>query len=223
MLSNKKTVRAALLEQRNMLKKTNRWGELNAKLCQFVADWLGRTTLQTIGLFYPIGSEPDIRSVALRLSAEKSGLKLYLPVTIGEEMIFRRWLPQQALTRGKFGIPEPQNTECAAPDLLLIPCVGIDPLGHRLGYGGGFYDRYLQKAAPRPLAAGICFSPFASAQFQPEVFDAAMDWIITEKSAVKTTPTSHYSSASSLSASCTCCSETDSASSLKTPVSAVMP
>lgn len=188
MLSNKKIVRAALLEQRNMLKKSNRWAELNTELCQSAADWLNRTTVQTIGLFYPIGSEPDIRSAVLRLSAEKSGLKLYLPVTVGKEMIFNRWLPQQALTQGKFGIPEPQNTECAAPDLLLIPCVGIDPHGHRLGYGGGFYDRYLQKASPRPLTAGICFSPFACAQFQTESFDAAMDWIITEKGAVKAAP-----------------------------------
>ena len=58
MLSNKKTVRAALLEQRNTLKKSNRWAELNAELCQSAADWLSRATTQTIGLFYPIGSEP---------------------------------------------------------------------------------------------------------------------------------------------------------------------
>ena len=103
-------------------------------------------------------------------------------------MIFRQWLPQQKLIQGKFGIPEPQNTECAAPDLLLVPCVGVDPLGHRLGYGGGFYDRYLQKADPRPLTVGICFSQFAAAQFQTEPFDAAMDWIITEKGAVKAAP-----------------------------------
>lgn len=188
MLSSKRTVRAALLEQRNMLKKSNRWAGLNAELCQSAADWLSRTTVQTIGLYYPIGSEPDIRSAVLRLIAEKSRLKLYLPVTVGKKMIFRQWLPQQALTQGKFGIPEPQNTECAAPDLLLIPCVGIDPLGHRLGYGGGFYDRYLQKAARHPLTAGICFSQFASAQFQTESYDAAVDWIITEKGAVKAAP-----------------------------------
>lgn len=188
MLSNKKTVRAALLEQRNTLKKSNRWAELNAELCQSAADWLSQATTQTIGLFYPIGSEPDIRPAVLRLSAAKSGLKLYLPATVGKEMIFRQWLPQQKLIQGKFGIPEPQNTECAAPDLLLVPCVGIDPLGHRLGYGGGFYDRYLQKADPRPLTVGICFSQFAAAQFQTEPFDAAMDWIITEKGAVKAAP-----------------------------------
>lgn len=188
MLSNKKTVRAALLEQRNTLKESNRWAGLNAELCRSAADWLSRMTVQTIGLFYPIGSEPDIRSAVLRLSTERKELKLYLPVTVGKEMIFRQWLPQQELTRGKFGIPEPQDSECAAPDLLLIPCIGIDPLGYRLGYGGGFYDRYLQKADPRPLTAGICFSQFASAQFQTESFDAAMDWIITEKGTINAAP-----------------------------------
>jgi 5,10-methenyltetrahydrofolate synthetase len=75
------------------------------------------------------------------------------------------------------------------PQALLIPPVGFDARGFRLGYGGGFYDRTLASLAPRPLAIGVAFELSRVDSIRPQPFDLPMDYVVTERGIFKTRET----------------------------------
>lgn len=87
---------------------------------------------------------------------------------------------------GLFGIPEPRPDRLRpiAPeeiDLLFIPGVAFDPLGNRLGYGGGYYDRFLKLLRPDRVAIGLAFETQVDEGLRPGQLDVPMDLIITER------------------------------------------
>ena len=92
---------------------------------------------------------------------------------------------------GYRGIPEPRASCVEVPperfDLVIVPGVAFDATGGRLGYGGGFYDRTLDKlrtgGAADPLAVGVAFSAQHVARVPRDEFDQPLDWIVTEKAA----------------------------------------
>ncbi len=86
----------------------------------------------------------------------------------------------------RYGIPEPQNTERVSPaalDYLLIPLVGFDRQGNRLGMGGGYYDRALANLKPfrRTFKLGVAYSFQELIELEPKAWDIPLDGIVTEK------------------------------------------
>ena len=67
------------------------------------------------------------------------------------------------------------------PQLLLIPCVGIDSMRYRLGFGGGYYDRTLAVMSPRPVTVGVAFDCTRVNTIKPEPHDVRLDLVITER------------------------------------------
>ena len=82
------------------------------------------------------------------------GIAVALPVISGRDLSFRAYRPETTLRRNRFGIPEPANAELLPPTTVLAPLVAFDDQGHRLGMGGGFYDRYFA-AHPEARRFGI--------------------------------------------------------------------
>ena len=79
---------------------------------------------------------------------ENQNVKISLPITMkNNDMDFYQWSSTDILILNKFGIPEPQKIEKVVPDILLIPLVSFDKNLFRIGYGGGFYDRYIEKVS----------------------------------------------------------------------------
>jgi 5,10-methenyltetrahydrofolate synthetase len=74
----------------------------------------------------------------------------------------------------------PKQRHVVIPDISLVPLVGFDPAGYRLGYGGGYYDRTLAALAVKPMAIGIGFEQARLATIYPQPHDIPMDIIITE-------------------------------------------
>lgn len=107
-----------------------------------------------------------------------------MPVIIGagQALKFREWSPGCAMEMGAFGAEIPAQGPWIEPEVLIVPLVGFDARGYRLGYGGGFYDRTLQglRAKRATLAVGFGFA----AQELPEVpideFDQRLDVMVTE-------------------------------------------
>ena len=96
-----------------------------------------------LGLYWPIGHEPDQRPAAVQLTAMANGL-LALPAVHGDQLLYRPWRPGQPLLNDDCGIPAPAGPAALAPAelaLLLAPALAIDRRGIRLGYGGGWFDR----------------------------------------------------------------------------------
>lgn len=137
--------------------------------------------------FWPMGDEIDIVPLLSQLHA--SGHPIGLPVVVGKgaPLIFRSWHPGLALVDGGFKtqVP-PQSSPELVPEILIVPLLAFDAEGYRLGYGGGFYDRTLEKlrkGRTRPLAVGVAFSAQHVARVPRDHHDQPLDWIVTEKSA----------------------------------------
>jgi len=98
-------------------------------------------------------------------------------------MNFFKWSNNEPLKINKFGIPEPVSSRIFYPDILLIPLVAFDSNLNRLGYGEGFYDRYIQKIEKikKIIKIGLAFSFQKTSSIPINQHDKRLDFIITEK------------------------------------------
>lgn len=139
-------------------------------------------------LFCYIGTDREIDTKALLSAALMDGKRLALPLCVGKGIMEAREIHSlDDLVSGKFGIPAP-HADCVeiAPeafDLVIVPCSTGNARGQRLGYGGGFYDRYLAKTnCPRML---LCREQLVKAEIPVEEHDLIMDYLATENGVVK--------------------------------------
>lgn len=148
---------------------------IGERLAQIV---LARRPTGVLALYWPIRGEPDLRAVLGSLV--EAGWQLALPSVAGREspLEFGRWQPGQAMRAVSFGLMLPDPFEPVLPDLLVIPCVGFDRRGYRLGYGAGFYDRTL---AGRPVpTVGVAYDGCELTAFAAQPHDRPLDWVVTE-------------------------------------------
>ena len=113
-----------------------------------------------------------------------------LPVVIAKNtpLVFRQWAPGDALVLGRWDIQvPPEDAPEVLPDVLLVPLLAFDRKGFRLGYGGGFYDRTLEKlrALKKVTAIGIAYAGQEMDTVPRDAFDQRLDWIMTEKETFK--------------------------------------
>tara|TARA_Y100000816_G_C26034090_1_gene541474 strand:+ start:443 stop:1027 length:585 start_codon:yes stop_codon:yes gene_type:complete len=135
-----------------------------------------------IGGYYPINSEIGCLDILERL--EESNFKLSLPVTKqNNDMDFYEWSFKEPLKIGLQGIPEPNTKKKTIPDVLIIPLVGFDRNKFRLGYGGGFYDRYIAKISKlkKVLKIGFAFSFQQIKKIPTNKFDQKLDIVLSNK------------------------------------------
>jgi len=128
--------------------------------------------------------EADPALLLLALAARGHPLALPAITVKGEALRFHRWQPDDALALHAFGVEEPHPTaEIVIPDILLVPLLAFDASGHRLGYGGGYYDRTLEALrARKPITAiGIAYAGQEIAALPHEAHDQRLDGVLTEK------------------------------------------
>jgi 5-formyltetrahydrofolate cyclo-ligase len=133
-----------------------------------------------VGFYWPFRGEIDfVRFVRGLLD---SGAEAALPVVVekGQPLEFWRWKPEMAMRPGIWDIPVPAVAEPVQPDCLLVPLVGFDEAGYRLGYGGGYYDRTIAALLSRPLVLGVGYAFQHLPTIHPQAFDWPMDAIVTE-------------------------------------------
>ena len=139
-----------------------------------------------IGGYYPFNYELEILNILEEL--EKKNYIFSLPkVSKNNEMNFFKWSKSEPLKVNKYGIPEPISNEKIYPNILLIPLVGFDYHLNRLGYGGGYYDRYLSKRKIKNelLKIGVGFSFQKVKNIPVDKYDQKLDCIITEKTVLE--------------------------------------
>ncbi len=136
-----------------------------------------------LGLYYPIQGEVDVSPFW-----ETWQGPMALPTVIQKHLVFRLWHSGDPLTSGPFGIPEPLPTaQAVTPHTLLVPCVGVDTAGHRLGYGQGYYDRYLA-AHPEIHSIGVIFAVQQVSVLPTEPHDQRLGAVLTEMGLTNPTP-----------------------------------
>jgi 5-formyltetrahydrofolate cyclo-ligase len=175
----RKQQRDALIERRMAVAPADRklWSE---RITDGITQILTRKPATVLGFYWPFRGEYDARPVAEALHAQ--GMQLALPVVLRMKapLEFRSWQPGARLASGVWGIPIPANGEVVWPDVLLVPLVGFDRRGFRLGYGGGFYDRTLAAMPRRPATLGVGFALGLLETIYPQQHDIPMDVVITE-------------------------------------------
>ncbi|MDE1157809.1 MAG: 5-formyltetrahydrofolate cyclo-ligase [Neorhizobium sp.] len=133
--------------------------------------------------FLPIRSEADIRPLLETL--EQRGARICVPVVIDREtIVFRAFDPQIELVKGSFGTsgPGPDAAELD-PEIMLVPLAAFDARGHRIGYGGGYYDRaiaHLRQKGVDPKLIGIAFDCQEVASVPDEPHDMQLGGVLTE-------------------------------------------
>ena len=142
---------------------------------------LSNVSGRVIAFCWPYQAEYDARPVIRGCLAR--GARGALPVVVGPRrpMVFRQWMPDTKTLPGVYDIPIPVESPEVLPDIALIPCVGFDEQGYRMGYGAGFFDRTLAALQPKPVAVGIAFELSRIATIHPQWHDVRLDYVVTEK------------------------------------------
>lgn len=188
-MTDKARLRAAALAARGAIPDR---AARSLAACMRLADWLAQGPAQgraaaggaMLGLYWPIRAEVDSRPLFTLHSGPTC-----LPVVLGpgRPLIFRRWRPGEALIAGPYGTAHPgPEAESVQPQVVVVPLVGFDRQGMRLGYGGGFYDRTLEALRNQgPVKAiGLAFAAQESARLPRGDHDQPLDLIVTEAEAI---------------------------------------
>lgn len=160
-----------------------------ADLHAHLARVLAQLEPECLGLYWPTRGEFNPRPLALEVQASLN-CRLALPWATrasgpkGSTMVYRQWDGQEPATRDECGIACP-DTAPAQPDVVLVPCVGFTRAGYRLGYGGGYFDRYLA-AHPHVTAVGVAWAQaeLPAADFTPASHDLPVTLVVTPEGVV---------------------------------------
>ena len=174
---NKKELRAMVREKKRAMslaeieEKSRILGEKFRDCPQYAA-------AKTIYGYLPYNQE--VRTVPMLLRALADGKQVAVPKVYGDEMKFLLLPNLDQVAPGYAGIPEPiaDGPEASDPTaLVLMPGLVFDPQGHRIGYGGGFYDKFLSREPNHPTVA-LCYDFQVLPQLETEEFDIPVDTVL---------------------------------------------
>ena len=140
---------------------------------------------KVIGGYYPYNNEID--AIEILKKFEKNNFISLPKIKKNFQMDFYEWSSKDPLVINKYGIPEPISKNVSYPDILFVPLVGYDDKLNRLGYGGGFYDRYISRIEKdkKIIKIGLAFSFQKLNKIPTTQHDKKLDFIITEKDILK--------------------------------------
>ena len=129
-------------------------------------------------IYYSFGSEADTRDIIRRLLL--AGKEVYLPRVEGKDMVAVRYVEGDELKKSPLGVSEPVGEAYDGKiDVAVVPLLAVNSDGYRLGYGGGFYDRYLKKSSC--IRAGIGYDFQLTDEFVADEWDEPLDIFISER------------------------------------------
>ena len=135
-----------------------------------------------IGGYYPYNYE--INAIEILEKFERKNFIISLPkIKKNSQMEFFSWSTKKPLLINKYGIPEPSSDKIVFPNILLIPLVAFDKHLNRIGYGGGFYDRYIKRINKNKkiITIGLAYSFQKVNKVPIDKHDMKLDYIVTEK------------------------------------------
>ena len=174
---DKKQLRSQIREKKRTMtqeqieKASARLGELFAQTPEY-------KNAKTIYGYLPYNQE--VRTVPMLEQALRDGKKVAVPKVYGDDMKFIYMTDLSCVEKSDFGIPEPVADEPIADDptaLVLMPGLAFDTEGHRIGYGGGYYDRFLASEPNHPTVA-LCYEFQLLPKLETEEFDIPVDTVL---------------------------------------------
>ena len=176
---NKSIIRKKILK----IRKKNSYKNLKIKF-DYVLKLLKKKkiNIKLIGGYYPYNHEIDSIKILKRFEEKKYSISLP-KIKKNNKMNFYHWSIRDPLIVNKYGIPEPTKKNIVYPNILLVPLVAFDKNLNRIGYGGGFYDRYIKRISKikKIFTIGLAYSFQKVKNIPINKYDIKLDYIITEK------------------------------------------
>ena len=147
-------------------------------LCRKFLESSAYQSCKTLYGYLPYNQE--VRTLPILTQALADGKQVAVPKVYGDDMKFIYLTDLHQVSKGYAGIPEPIADEPVAEDptaLVLMPGLAFDPQGHRIGYGGGFYDRFLSREPEHPTLA-LCYEFQMVPRLETEEYDIPVDTVI---------------------------------------------
>ena len=174
---NKSEIRKKILN----IRKQNNFKNLNINFKEILKVLKkNKSKGKIIGGYYPYNNEID--SIEILKNFEKYNYSIALPkIKKNFQMDFFNWSTKDPLTINKYGIPEPISDKVIYPNILLVPLVAFDKSFNRIGYGGGFYDRYIKKIKKNKkiTTIGLAYSFQKVKEVPINDFDIKLDFVVT--------------------------------------------
>lgn len=172
----------AIVEQQRRILTPEQVQEQSAQVIAQIEQMSFFREAQTVLLYYPIHNEVDLRPLLTKYAGQKTFL---FPVTHRHSLEIRPYDGEDMMRKGRFGVPEPQTpTYKGAIDLILVPGVVFDQHCHRIGRGGGYYDKFLRKQHSAKKV-GVCYAFQLKKHDVPHTRnDQKMDRVVTPLSTI---------------------------------------
>jgi 5-formyltetrahydrofolate cyclo-ligase len=183
---SKSVLRSELRTRRREIPETTRT-RFDRAICQHLQQLIEARGARSIACYWPFNGEPDILPLCRQLMA--AGHRLALPVIAhdtGNLMTFRSWHENATLVENRYGICEPVQSDIIPVtrfDLLMMPLVGYDRHGNRIGMGAGYYDRHLEllRDSATPLRVGIAYSLQEIDPIEKNKWDIPLHGVVNER------------------------------------------
>ena len=178
-LNKTHTTQKAILRKQCLNALRTRDKSQDQRIIQHLLDCIPLEPKRITAAVWPLPDEIDLRPLCYTLYTK--GIPLVLPETTpkGHPLIFRRWTPQSLMIQGLFSTYYPDG-EVLTPQTIIVPLIGFDRRGHRLGYGGGYYDRTFA-TLPHTLRIGYANSAQEVPSLPTNHYDYPLSYIVTEK------------------------------------------
>ena len=180
---NKSEIRKKLLKVRKLNNNKNLVIKLNHIMKILKKEKVNK---KIIGGYYPYNHE--VNPIKILNKLEKLGYQISLPkIKKNNQMDFLYWSTKEPLSINKYGIPEPTSDQIVYPSILLVPLVAFDNHLNRIGYGSGYYDRYIKKVKKNKkiILIGLAYSFQKVKKIPVNKHDVKLNLILTEKNIVK--------------------------------------
>lgn len=184
---DKQTLRQKILEQRkHKYFYSDKYNNASMVICDVVMDIIDNINISpiNIGLYYPIKGEPDLLKIITKTNDRNYGL----PKIYKSGMKILSYNNESKLIVGKYDkIYEPKSGVELIPNIICVPALAYGQNGYRLGFGGGYYDKYLSsiEISSKIIKLGVCFDEFLLHDVPVEKHDIRFDYIITEENTIK--------------------------------------
>ena len=167
------------IRKKAFINRKNKYFEISSQFFYPLIKILKKNTVNTLALYYP--SNYEVNTLSLFQLIKKIKIKTLLPITkLNTQLNFVEWQYLDPLKVNEFGMLEPcLENKPLVPDFMLVPLLAFDSNNDRLGYGKGFYDKFLKKN--KITTIGVAFSFQKYNKLPVSNLDIKLDYILTEK------------------------------------------
>ncbi|HJK86724.1 MAG TPA: 5-formyltetrahydrofolate cyclo-ligase [Candidatus Megaira endosymbiont of Nemacystus decipiens] len=181
-MKDKSSLRKVMLKSRmNFSKAENTESDfaISESLKRVIVSHMTQKATFNLGIYYPLDGEPNLINSLCNLSCSIS-----LPKVQDDKMLFVKYKKDDELEKsGKLGIMQPKSNNITIPNLIIIPGLAFSLEGYRLGFGKGYYDRYLSLIEKKfsVYKIGVCYNDYLQEKIPCEPHDIKMNYIITNE------------------------------------------